>query len=272
MMHNIPGQTIEWHDRKKYENAALNAQWLHFFIKIMRNDGSELVVSNRSLDCLTQNSFVYHFCNFLSDLKLLHINGQASVHLFKNGLNGHERNLNNKSYTSLLKRKKLFHFGSNDGSIDDEEEGGVENVEAKFQQDKFFVRHAITIGTYGAKTMKKEQQQYLMRSLIITRARAMSCLYLDTAIIMCTASGEKFFVKADGSAKHLSTNGAYSCVPGSGKSFCMPRDGTVLRGEPGSGYSDVIFGANNFVHATWWIDGSYCKDLTKQKKTQESLV
>lgn len=64
-------------------------------------------------------------------------------------------------------------------------------------------------------------------------------------------TGEKFFIQADGSAKHPSTNGAYSGVPGSGEPFHMPQDGTVLRAEPGSGYPDVKFQADNFVLITY---------------------
>jgi len=36
-----------------------------------------------------------------------------------------------------------------DGNIEDEEEGGDENVETKITRDKFFVRYAIAMGTCG---------------------------------------------------------------------------------------------------------------------------
>jgi hypothetical protein len=58
--------------------------------------------------------------------------------------------------------------------------------------------------------------------------------------MMYAKSGRKFFVQADGIAKHPPTNGVYSGVPGSYEPFRMPQDGTVLRAEPGSGYLDVM--------------------------------
>lgn len=219
------------------------------------------------------------------------------------------------SYTNLLISKNIFHFGFNsnhysacaledgddsikasdkdckeeddDGSIYDNEEGGDEIVEVKKQLDRFLLGTLPPWVHVIRKTTRKQQQQYLMRSLIITRAT--SCLSMAeltkqiekvtkflpleiTALInqLFVASspfitqtrdlnmllrdyattGGKFFVQADGSAKHPPTNGAYSGVPGSGERFCMPQDGTVLRAKPVSGYPDVIFRSNDFVHVT----------------------
>ena len=141
----------------------------------MSNEGSEPVVANRSSDRLTKNSFVFHFCIFLSDLKFLHINGQSSVQLCKNGLSGNEHNLNNESHTNLLRSGNLYLFGrktnrakvltedgddstdatnEDDNSVDDGEEGGDENVETKIQCDRFFVRYAIAMGTCRPKNAK----------------------------------------------------------------------------------------------------------------------
>jgi hypothetical protein len=94
MMHNISGKSIGWHDLMKYLNAACTAQWLYTLTKLMSNAGSEQVVANRSLDRKTEDSFVQNFCFFVSDAMLLHICPKSSVHLFKNGLSGEERNLN----------------------------------------------------------------------------------------------------------------------------------------------------------------------------------
>jgi hypothetical protein len=195
MMHNISGQSIEWHDLMKYLNAACTAQWLYVFTKLMSNVGSEQVVANRSLDRKTKDSFVLNFCFFVSDAMLLHICPKSSVHLFKNGLSGEERNLNQWSYTNLLRVGDQYLFGRSrckfvleDGddsikaTIEAEEEGddnsdaeedteeaedddstedeeGDDNSKAeektKSRRNRFFIMRAIAMGTCGPKNDKE---------------------------------------------------------------------------------------------------------------------
>jgi hypothetical protein len=128
MMHYIVGETIEWYELKKYENAAATAAWLYAFIETLRNEG---LVINRSLDRRLEDNFAYLHAFFVGDLMFSHIYGGAAVQLMKNGLMG-PRNINQPSCSHLMIKRDPFIFSRGSGrarrQVVDEDDSNVTEV------------------------------------------------------------------------------------------------------------------------------------------------